>query len=94
MNPPIPWQPFDLRFRQLVDPTIMCLWWIPLNGGHEVFVGRAAYWADADLLMVQRRNGSAVCVRPGAHYAIITAPEPLPALDDAINVSDTIKLLQ
>lgn len=88
-NPPIPWQPFNQALRHNLNPRILCLWWLPLHGGFDVFTGRVAYWPAQDCAVVRRAHGSTVCVRDGAFFAIVTAPvaTPVPRLDDALEVS-------
>lgn len=65
----------------------MCLWWVPLQHGTDVFVGRVAYWADADHAMISRKTGSMVRAHEGCYFAVVTPPHPPVAIDDAIDVT-------
>lgn len=89
-HPPIPWQPFEESMRRHVNHGILLLWWVPLRGGVDVFTGRVAYWQAQDCAMVRRGNGSAVAVRAGCYFAVVTAPVIPPGpkvIDDAVEVT-------
>ncbi len=75
----IRWQPFTTVEAHRLTPADMCLWWVPIRGEIEVFVGRVNNWPAANRAVVGRRNGSMVCVGSDCFFARINPPATEPA---------------
>lgn len=70
----IRWQPFTTVDAHKLTPADMCLWWVPVRGEIQVFVGRVNNWPAANRAVVGRRNGSMICVGSECFFARINPP--------------------